>query len=173
MISWLKRIILTVTFILLDQGIKLYIYNYIFEKKIEIIKNLIYFQPLFNRQYSWINSLFGLGLGKALHIILGIAVVGFMLYIFLYNYKKNKESNLIDFTFIFMMSGAFCSLIDKIFWDGSLDYIYLNNLFTFDLKDIYIDISIILLVFVSIKHKDFFDLFEKKKSGDKESEKNE
>jgi len=47
--------------------------------------------------------------------------------------------------FAFIFSGAVCSLIDKLFWDGSLDYILIKGLFTFDLKDVYINIFIGLL----------------------------
>lgn len=48
--------------------------------------------------------------------------------------------------YAFIFSGAMCSLIDKIFWNGSLDYILVNGFFTFDLKDVYINIFIGLLI---------------------------
>jgi hypothetical protein len=53
--------------------------------------------------------------------------------------------------FIFVFSGAMCSLIDKVFWNGSLDYIELKGFFTFDLKDVYVNVSIGLLLFFMIK----------------------
>lgn len=49
------------------------------------------------------------------------------------------------------LSGGLCSLIDKCFWNGSLDYIMIKNLFIFDLKDIYIIIFEIIVVFCVIK----------------------
>lgn len=48
--------------------------------------------------------------------------------------------------FAFLFSGATCSLIDKLFWDGSLDYILVKGFFTFDLKDVYLNIFIGLLI---------------------------
>jgi UDP-glucose 4-epimerase len=61
--------------------------------------------------------------------------------------------------FAFIFSGAVCSLIDKIFWDGSLDYISLTGLFTFDLKDLYIDTFIgIMVLSVLLKNKDLKQL---------------
>jgi len=48
--------------------------------------------------------------------------------------------------FAFLFSGAICSLIDKVFWNGSLDYILVKGLFTFDLKDVYINVFIGLLI---------------------------
>ena len=56
--------------------------------------------------------------------------------------------------FAFLFSGAFCSLIDKIFWDGSLDYILVKGFFTFDLKDVYLNVfNGLLILSVLINNK--------------------
>ena len=44
--------------------------------------------------------------------------------------------------FIFLFTGALCSLIDKIFYGGSLDFIGICNLFIADIKDIYINLGL-------------------------------
>ena len=45
-----------------------------------------------------------------------------------------------------MFAGAVCSLIDKIFYGGSLDFIGIIPLFIADIKDIYICIAIFFIV---------------------------
>jgi lipoprotein signal peptidase len=56
---------------------------------------------------------------------------------------------------IFLVSACFCALISNIFWNkGVLDYIYLKPLFIFDLKDIYVNIGILLFLLYSIKNKE-------------------
>ena len=45
--------------------------------------------------------------------------------------------------FIFVSCGALCSLIDKVFYGGSLDFIGISNLFIADIKDIYINLGIL------------------------------
>ena len=58
--------------------------------------------------------------------------------------------------FSFIFAGATCSLIDKVFWDGNLYYILLHGLFTFDLKDVYINIFIgLFIIGVYSKNEDF------------------
>ena len=48
--------------------------------------------------------------------------------------------------FIFVFCGALCSLIDKVFYGGSLDFIGISNLFIADIKDIYINLGILFFV---------------------------
>lgn len=51
-------------------------------------------------------------------------------------------------------AGSLCSLIDKVFWGGSLDFIQIPKLFTFDLKDCYLSITQILFIIVAIIHNE-------------------
>ena len=99
---------------------------------------VLYFEPMFNKQYSWFNSLFQLGIGRGVHIVFSLIVTA-LIYLF-YSYLSNRAevTKLVNVMFVFLFSGAVCSLIDKIFWDGSLDYISVKGLFTFDLKDVYL-----------------------------------
>ena len=66
-----------------------------------------------------------------------------LIYLF-YQYlnKQFGTNKIINSMYAFIFSGAMCSLIDKIFWNGSLDYILVNAFFTFDLKDVYINIFV-------------------------------
>jgi len=70
-----------------------------------------------------------------------------LIYLF-YKYlnKQFGPNKTINIMYVLIFSGAMCSLIDKIFWNGSLDYILVNGFFTFDLKDVYINIFMGLLI---------------------------
>jgi len=91
--------------------------------------------------------MFRLGIGKGIHIAFVLIIV-VLIYLF-YRYLNDRvgTNKMINAMFAFLFSGATCSLIDKIFWDGSLDYILLKGFFTFDLKDVYINIFNGLLIF--------------------------
>jgi signal peptidase II len=124
----------------------------------------LYFEPIFNKDYSWVNSLLQLGVGRWIHITV-VALMVLLLFL-IYSYLNHKKSagKMINVMFTFLLAGALCSLIDKVFWDGSLDYIMLKGFFTFDLKDIYIDVSIgIIILSVITKNKEL------EKFGDKET----
>ncbi len=146
--------------VLVEQIIKLIINHNFLDLDVAIIPGLVYFSPLFNRDYSWINNLFDLGIGKIFHIIMVVLIL-VLLYLF-YNYAFNKKlkSKAFYLSYLFIMSGAICSLIDKVFWDGSLDYIYLKGLFTFDLKDAYISMFVVIVIYMVFFDKQFVEFIE-------------
>ena len=139
---------LTSVFLLItiEQVIKMIINNNFLNKKYTILSPLIYFQPMFNRDYSWFNSMLQLNVSKWIHI--AIVTIMIILICLFYQFLNNQfgTNKIINAMFIFIFSGAMCSLIDKIFWNGSLDYILVNGFFTFDLKDVYINIFTGLLI---------------------------
>lgn len=150
--KWTSLLVLFL--VTIEQVIKVVIYNNFFNKKTPILSPLIYFKPMFNRDYSWFNSMLQLGIGKWIHI-LAVAIIIILIYLF-YKFlnKQFGTMKIINFMYAFVLSGAICSLIDKVFWNGSLDYICIKGYFTFDLKDIYIDIFIgLLMLLLLIKHK--------------------
>lgn len=130
----------------IEQVIKIVIYNNFLNKKSPILSPFLYFEPMFNRDYSWFNSMLQLGISKWIHISV-VAISSVLIYLF-YKYlnKQFGTNKFIDIMYAFIFSGALCSLIDKIFWNGSLDYILVNGFFTFDLKDVYINIFTGLLI---------------------------
>jgi len=78
----------------------------------------------------------------------------------LYDWFKSILINtkLLDFVFIFQLSAIICSLICNIGWsEGILDYIYLKPLFIFDLKDLYLNINIVLILFLINKNKNLLN----------------
>lgn len=67
-----------------------------------------------------------------INLIGGIALVFCKEYV-----KKRKEWNtVLDIATLMIFAGVVCSLVDKIFWKGSLDYILFFSKIV-DLKDIY------------------------------------
>jgi len=147
----------------IDQTIKIVIDRYFLDVRFDIISPLFYFKPTFNHQYSWINGLFGLGMGFWAHIVIFCVIA--VLVAFFYDWMKSISGNnkMLNIAFVFCFAGMISSLIGTIFWNGCLDYIYLKPLFVFDLKDLFIDTFIILLLLYlhknnkhlsSIKNKD-------------------
>ncbi|MCB2362173.1 signal peptidase II [Clostridium estertheticum] len=138
----------------IEQFIKIIINNKFLNNKFAIFPPLLYFKPMFNRRYSWINSMLQLGNGKWIHIIFVTVMLILMCLFYHYLTMELGNNKIINVMFAFLFSGAICSLIDKIFWNGSLDYILLNGLFTFDLKDVYINIfSGLLILLLLSKNK--------------------
>lgn len=144
---WIAVLILTV----IEQGIKLVINQNYLEANTRIIPPWIYFKPMFNRDYSWFNSMLQLNVGKGIHIVGVIGILILIYLIFKFLDSRNIEGKAIDTMFAFVIAGAICSLIDKVFWDGSLDYILLKGFFTFDLKDVYINVfnGLLLLMLIT------------------------
>ena len=66
------NIILAVAVILLialEQGIKIIVNRFFLEANTPLIASFVFFRPLFNRDYSWINSMLQLGLGRERSIL--------------------------------------------------------------------------------------------------------
>lgn len=146
-----KTCIAVLILVTIEQVIKIVINNNFLDKKFPILPPFLYFDPMFNRHYSWFNSMLQLGIGKWMHISI-VAIMSILIYLF-YQYlnKQFGTNKIINIMYGFIFSGAICSLIDKIFWNGSLDYILVNGFFTFDLKDVYINIfnGLLILLFLS------------------------
>lgn len=141
---------LTILLIVIEQWLKLIINGSYLNNNDVIVKGFLYFRPMFNRDYSWINSLFNLGVSKIFHIVLVSFIVILVFLVYHYLRARNINTKTISTAFAFLLAGGTCSLIDKVFWDGSLDYIYVQNHFTFDLKDVYINVFIGLMVLMFI-----------------------
>lgn len=141
-----KSIFLSIlAFIAIDQGVKLTIKKWFFDKSLVIIKDIISFDPIINTQGSWLNARFAANVSFIGLIIFNFIGLFFILEIYRYCVYKNYKCSWLDFTFIFMFSGAVCSLIDKLFYGGSLDFIGIIPLFIADIKDIYLCIAIFFI----------------------------
>ena len=156
------RYVLIAVMVLIEQGIKLVIRNYQ-GGEVNLIGNFVYFRPTHNTYYSWFNSMLGFENTRMFHIILTLALLVLAILVFRYVYKRKGnqiEANLLE---IFLISGIICSLLDRVFWGGSLDYIGLRGLFVFDLKDVYLSTFQVLGLFLAIKYWKAIDNISEKK----------
>ena len=139
-------LIIFIVLILLDQGSKLIINNFFFETKFDIIPNFLSFHPIINTKGSWLNVRFGTGINFPMLIALNIIAIFLFIEFYRYYISKGNKSFWSDLCFITIIAGCLCSLIDKVFYGGSLDFIGISNLFIADLKDIYINIAIFAFI---------------------------
>lgn len=138
--------IIFLVLMLIDQGIKFIIKLFYFDNYFEIIPKFLSFDPIINTDGSWLNARFGLGVGFSSLIILNALAVILFIEVYRYYLSKGNKDFWSDMAFLFILSGALCSLIDKTFYGGSLDFIGISNLFIADIKDIYINLGILFFI---------------------------
>lgn len=151
----LNKKIMLITFsvlMIIDQGSKLLIKIFFFNDFVEIIPNFLFFDPIINTYGSWLNARFEVGIGFT--TLITFNAVALILFIEIYRYYSSKDNKFFwsDMAFLFIMAGGLGSLIDKLFYGGSLDFIGISNLFIADIKDIYINLGIlffIMLIYVN------------------------
>ncbi len=129
-----KRILI-ILLVFIEQSIKLTISVFFLNYELPIIKGYISFFPVHNDKYSYLGSLLNYNFGKVLNSMVAIIVIFLIYYIYRFVLIKGRNSNLVNASYVLLLSGAICSLIDRIFWSGSLDYIWIHGFFVFDLKD--------------------------------------
>lgn len=146
-----QMFILFIVLMLIDQGSKIIIKSSFFNSYFEVIPNFLSFSPIINTKGSWLNARFNFNLSFPLLIIFNS--ISLILFIELYRYIKfNGTKNYwIDLTLLFIFSGALCSLIDKVFYGGSLDFIGISDLFIADIKDIYINLGLLFFIMATYK----------------------
>lgn len=139
-----KTLLLLFTFFLLiDQGIKILIKLLWFNNDIPIIQGMLYFRPIINTDGSWLNARFGTSVSFPILITLNILAIFIFVEVYRYYLHNGNKDFWSDLCFIFVSCGALCSLIDKVFYGGSLDFIGISNLFIADIKDLYINLGIL------------------------------
>lgn len=70
--------------LIIEQGIKLIINKHYLYAEYPLIKPFLSFSPVFNRDYSWFNSMLGLNIGRSAHTLL-VSVMLILIY-FAYQY---------------------------------------------------------------------------------------
>ncbi len=133
-------------FLFIDQGIKLLIKFLWFNNDFPIFNNMLYFNPIINTNGSWLNARFGTSVSFPILIALNIVAIVIFIEVYRYYLHNGRKDFWADMCFIFVSCGATCSLIDKIFYGGSLDFIGISNLFIADIKDLYINLGILFFV---------------------------
>lgn len=150
----LAPVLLISLLVMIDQAVKIIISRWFFDRCFGLVGDMLQFSPVHNTALSWVNSSLNLGIGFIPHLLLNAFLVVIVVLIYQYCKGKYAVGKGADAIFIFFIAGALCSLIDKIFWPGSLDYIYLKGFFTFDLKDVYLTTCEVLLVVLAIKYRE-------------------
>ncbi len=158
-----KTWILIALLVAADQCVKLYINANFTGAFLPIAPPVLFFKPIFNTNYSWFASMLDLSASKWLHA----AIVGFLLVIITLFYRylnlRMGSRTAVNSLFAFLFSGALCSFLDKVLWNGSLDFIMLSSLFTFDAKDVYISVFIgLVLLFLVQKNKTLAEMGERR-----------
>ena len=150
-----KTISIISALILTDQFIKLVIWVFFFNVRFSIIPGVISFYPVINTFLSWFAFYLPFTVNPFFLYLSNIATFIFILY--LYNRHKQQTTEVktcVKIVYMLAVAGCICSFVDKIFYGGSIDYIYLESFFVLDLKDLYIIIAeigvLLALVFPSI-----------------------
>ncbi|MBU3109914.1 signal peptidase II [Clostridium gasigenes] len=136
---------------LIDQGLKLVIKFFFFNNYFEIIPKFLSFNPIINTEGSWLNARFNFGVSFAFLILINVVALILFLELYRYYIHNGNKNFWADLCFTFISAGALCSLIDKVFYGGSLDFIGISDLFIADIKDIYINIGILFFVMTIYK----------------------
>lgn len=137
-------ILYTILLTVVDEFIKVFLAYIVNIKGFNFAGNLIY--PMRNEFASSYGSFLNKNISMKILICINIFMFIFSIVIYNVHIKKYGKSFWSDWFIIFTSSGLFSSLIDKIFWGGSLDYINLANNVLLDLKDIYMLFGIVLII---------------------------
>ncbi len=137
----MKKSIITIILICIDQIIKIIIHFFFMDEVhiFNISKFRIGFKPFLNtKQLSMFNNELNMNLSLTVLIAINAAAIALFaaLYLYFKRIPNSKKTMLLNCTFCFTMGGAVASIIDKIFWKGSLDYILAFGQIS-DLKDVY------------------------------------
>lgn len=135
-----------IVLMIIDQGIKIIIKYNFFDHYFEIIPSFLSFNPIINTQGSWLNARFNFDIGFSMLILINTIALFLFVEIYRYTVSKNHKNFWGDMCFLFIFAGALCSLIDKVFYGGSLDFIGISNLFIADIKDIYINLGLLFFI---------------------------
>ena len=142
-----KNIFIAALLIIIDQIIKLIVYNTlrIAGREIVLIPRLLSLNYLENTGAS-----FGVFLTQFVLIGLGLVIIIFIIRL-LFN-KKYQLDRMMSFGLSLILAGGIGNLIDRIFRGYVIDYLDISNLFKFpifNLADIYISIGVII-IFINI-----------------------
>ncbi|MDD5936584.1 MAG: signal peptidase II [Clostridiales bacterium] len=146
----LIRILLLV---LLDQMIKRIIVHFCYTANIDLIGSFLRFYPIINPFLSLPGNY--LPIFQDFHFLIVINILTIILSKYLlsfYHHKIHITSFTIVNLYIFFQAGAIASLLDKVLWHGSLDYLMVNELFVIDLKDCYLFGSVMIGSILMVKN---------------------
>ncbi len=148
-----KRFIFPLILIVIEQVIKLLIWHNYANVDIVLLQNILFFQPVQNTNLNYIASI--LEYKTPVLVMFAIQILSLIMLFLGYRYLSYlwiQGKKLLNGWLIFFGAGIICSFIDTTFWGGSLDFLRLFNWFTFDLKDVYLNIGIAFLLFYTANY---------------------
>lgn len=151
----MKRLfVIFIGLIIIDQTIKLLISNYFINADIVILQNILFFRPIQNTNLNWIASIIEYKTPLLFMIVIQIFVLTTIILLYRYfSYLWIQGKKFLYGMLTFYISGLTCSFIDVVFWGGSLDFLRLFDWFTFDLKDVYLDMGTAFLLFFIVSYE--------------------
>ena len=145
--------------VIIDQATKIVIYHFYMDTHFEIIPSLFEFSPVFNDKHSYVNYLLNqklnINMGFWIHMVIFAVAECIILALYVFLRSLSKKTKLLDIGITFQIAGLICALLSNIVWEkGVLDFIYLKPLFVFDLKDLYNNCFVVLLLIYVHKHRE-------------------
>lgn len=151
--KYIRNSLLILLLIAIDQFIKLYIWRHLMEYRINILGEFIYFRPTFNEEFSWTNIKFNLNMNWFGSLLLCFIALLFIIGAYYYLKGKCSHNKYLHIGYIFLLAGTFCSIIDKLFWGTSLDYLAIKGFYIIDLKDCYVTVGEIIFIVLFIYYE--------------------
>lgn len=140
---------------LIDQIIKIFISRLFIQDEFDIISHVLRFNPEHNTNLSWFGNFFDIFSHSFIMVVFNIlAIYIFISGYLLYRAKTNQTGFSVKIIMVCGLTGCLCSLIDKLFWGGSLDFLQIPNFFTFDIKDCYLTVAGIVFVIIGMLHSE-------------------
>lgn len=150
----MKYSLLIAILISIDQLLKLFIYKNYIDCKFIIVRHLLEFCPKINRNMSYAGNFIKLFSNIEVAVIFNILIIFIFITGYAYYIERVRVPGKIAILILISgLAGSICSLIDKLLWGGSLDYIRIPNFFIFDLKDIYLALAEILFIIIGLAHQ--------------------
>ena len=140
--------------VITDMVIKTIIYFNFMDLNVTFFNDYLGFTPYINQdQMSIFNSTFNLGINTTTLIILNSVLLLILVLLYFRIKRVFGVDRHVTFIFILFISGAICSITDKLLLGGSLDYLLISR-WICDLKDIYLYTSFVYFVIYSVKNAD-------------------
>lgn len=153
-----KNFICSLLLILIDQFVKLFVTTYYINANIMLIPHILLFRPVQNTNLNWIASMIEYDTPLLFMLLMQTLALALILVLHRYlSYLWKQGSKFLNGMLVFFVAGIACSFIDVAFWGGSWDFIRFLDWFTFDLKDVYLNIGFVFLLIYIVNYDQRID----------------
>jgi signal peptidase II len=148
-------LILAIFFVIIDRLLKIFVLNYLIDKKIQIIGDVLQLNLAKNYYIAFSLPLTGIILN-----ILIVFIIVFLIYFWLTLIKKNQINVASLLTFLIL--GAISNMLDRFKYGYVIDYFDLKWFTVFNVADMMIVISLVFLIYRTQKNKNIMNNMEEK-----------